>query len=506
MDNKKKKQVSCRAFSKFVGQFIDRYNWGWINDDGDPSFRYTAGYISSVSYKSWIKLRTYFRSSQQNRTTCLKAHLKARDNGYDFVFYTNRIGSDIVMLCGDIDCKENGTYLDCLEAMLYIRERFHNNCYFEPSTSSAGIHFYIFIDFSTCNFNSFQRKQCNYLINQYGEALSMLINNEYNCIFDGFKGTYRTGWNMENRGTLGKLPCPVNQEDFNTLCNSQILTASDMKKRWNLLQELLSDTQFSIPITIMSRDFESHINNEGSKSTDAFTRSRHICQQYCRYYKRNHNKLPSFDEFREYYRQHPSATQEETTRAYHRLKKVYKYVISNFDDELCKSKPIYTTGDFIDCLKQEITSEQLEQMTKASSYRYKLSYEDIDAGLGYFYINLMSNKEKKEFSSKELTVPINDMSKWFAALKEKGLVKRGCDRSKVQAIKTILENIGYIECVDRFYSTDMKTSRRWSFTPKFPKYDKFAAYVGKDVIEKIRKNGQEYIECKKKVSQKQCSA
>ena len=81
MDNKKKKQVSCRAFSKFVGQFIDRYNWGWINDDGDPSFRYTAGYISSVSYKSWIKLRTYFRSPQQNRTTCLKAHLKARDGG-----------------------------------------------------------------------------------------------------------------------------------------------------------------------------------------------------------------------------------------------------------------------------------------------------------------------------------------------------------------------------------------------------------------------------------------
>lgn len=84
-----------------------------------------------------------------------------------------------------------------------------------------------------------------------------------------------------------------------------------------------------------------------------------------------------------------------------------------------------------------------------------------------------------------------------------GYIKRSCDRHKVQAIKAVLEHIGYIECLDRYYSTVIKTSRRWAFTPKFPKYDKFVAYVGQDVLDKIRQNGKEYLEYKNSLTQQQ---
>mgnify|MGYP001431389834 CR=1 FL=1 len=509
MTTKKKKQVSCLAFNKFITQFIDKYNWGWINDDGEPSFRYTSEHIKSVPYKSFVKLRTYLRTFHINRTTCLKYHLRARDNSDNFVFYTNRIGSDIIMLCGDIDCVEGGTYLDCLEALLYIRERFHNNCYFEPSTSSSGIHFYIFIDFSTGGFDSYQRDNCNFLIKQYSEALSILINSEYNCIFDGFKGTYRTGWNLETRGTLGKLPCPQNKDEFSTLCNSPILSCEDIKKNWEDIKELngegqkeQQDTHRFLSITSMSTAFVSQTNEKGSKSADAFERSRHICQKYCRDYYKIHKILPTLEEFRKYYRNHPSATGDETKIAISRLKDVYKFVIKAFNEELCIREPIYKVGEFIEHIKNNITEEQIKSIIKTTSYKFNLTYEELDVGLGYFYKNLMSKKEHKTFCNKELTVPINDMCSWFRGLKQAEQISHGCNRSKVQAIKAVLEHIGYIECVDRCYSTGLKTSRRWAFTPKFPKYQEFVAYVGQDVIDMVRKSGQEYLEYKNRVSKK----
>ena len=511
MTTKKKNQVSCRAFNEFISLFIDKYNWGWINDDGEPSFRYNSEYIKSVPYMSFVKLRTYFRSPQQNRTTCLKLHLKARHNGYDFVFYTNRISSDIIMLCGDIDCKDGYSYLDCLEAMLYIKERFHNNCYFEPSTSTSGIHFYIFIDFSTGGFNSYQRANCNYLINQYSNALSRLINSEYNCTFDGFKGTYRTGWNLESRGTLGKLPCPQNKEELLALCNSPILSCEDIKKNWELLQELNKERQEEeqqqgthrfLSITSMSTAFVSQTNEQGSKSSDAFERSRHICQKYCRDYYKIHKILPTAEEFRKYYRNHPSATGDETKIAISRLEDVYKYVTSAFDEQLCIKEPIYKVGEFIEQIKKDITEEQIKSIIKTTSYKFNLTYEELDVGLGYFYKNLMSKKEHKGFCNKELTVPINDMCSWFRVLKQAEQISHGCNKSKVQAIKAVLEHIGYIECVDRCYSTGLKTSRRWAFTPKFPKYQEFVAYVGQDVIDTVKKSGQEYLEYKNSVSNK----
>jgi hypothetical protein len=115
-----------------------------------------------------------------------------------------------------------------------------------------------------------------------------------------------------------------------------------------------------------------------------------------------------------------------------------------------------------------------------TNYKYKVKIEDLDIALGYYFVNLMKNKEHKGFSQKELTVPANDITKWFKALKEQGAVKRSCNRGKARAMRIILQKIGYLECLDRYYSTQYKVSQKWGLTPKFPRYQEFVDYVGQE--------------------------
>ena len=494
-DNKK---LNLRNYYKFIKQYIDLYNWGWINDDKEKSFRYTTDYSKSALYKSYLKLKQYFRNPSKYRNTCVKDHLNARNNESHFLFYTNRKNTDIALLCGDIDAIEGHGYSDCLQALHWIKNTLHNDIYFEPSTRGNGIHFYILVDFSTFNLcDNLMRDYCNRIIFSYSSILSKYINNEYYCKFCGFKGTYFQRFEERERGTLGKLPLPLNDTDFNTLINTPVVGYTELNNNVNRVNELMQGLQHNIPITIMCRDFLSLCNKEGSKSLNAFERSRHICQQYFRDYYRNNNKLPSLDDYRRHYRNNPNSTGEETKRAYKRLKIEYEYVYKGFDNSLYPSA-IYKVGDFLENIKNEITEEEIKQIIKnKTKYRYKITYSDIDVGLGYHYINLMTNKENKEFSDKELTVPKNDVCKWFKGLKEKGIITRSCCNGKADAIRKILIEIGYLECLNYHYDTEQHVSRRWAFTPKFPKYSEFIKYVGIETVNKVRKEGQEYAEYKK---------
>jgi len=242
-------------------------------------------------------------------------------------------------------------------------------------------------------------------------------------------------------------------------------------------------------------------NEEGSKSADPVERSRHICQQYFRNYYKKNNRLPSFDEYRRFYRSHPSSTGEETEKAVRRLQSVYDYCRDDkegFDPQKLK-KGLYTVGEFIENLKENISQEELNQIVESeTNYGRKVTIEDMDVALGYYFVNLMKNKEKKEFSQKELTVPANDITKWFKILKEEGEIKRSCNRGKARAMRIILQKIGYLECLDSYYSTQYKVSQRWAFTPKIPRYKEFVDYVGQETIDKVRKEGQEYVERKEK--------
>ena len=95
------KRLTLRNFNRFISQFIDRYNWGCIND-GEKSFKYSQEWINQVPYKSYIRLREKPRIGKY-RDISLQDHLQARQHPDNFVFYTSNPYSDLCLLCGDID-------------------------------------------------------------------------------------------------------------------------------------------------------------------------------------------------------------------------------------------------------------------------------------------------------------------------------------------------------------------------------------------------------------------
>ena len=309
-------------------------------------------------------------------------------------------------------------------------------------------------------------------------------------------------------GTLCKLPLPKNNDEFHCLYTQPFISYSFIRDHCSQLKKKLIKTSFSKSnftinySTSMSRDFSLIKANKpkirkNENETDAFKRSKEIGFDYFTECYKENNRIPTCYEYRKYYREN-GGTGQETEISVARLKQVYKYLVRYFNPAKLKSKSLYNTGEYITALNKEITKEEINNIVKNNTnYRYKVIVEDIDVALGYYFINLMRNKEQKEFSNKELTVPANDITKWFQKLKEQGQIKRSCCRGKAKAIRVILQELGYIECVDVFYSKNKHVSQRWAFLPKFPKYSAFINYIGIETVNIVRKEGKEYAEYKK---------
>ena len=169
-----------------------------------------------------------------------------------------------------------------------------------------------------------------------------------------------------------------------------------------------------------------------------------------------------------------------------RLEAEWTYIVNGFDpNEINRSK--YIVGEYIEPIKEIITSqEQLNILVRANTnYRYKITYEDLDIGCGYFYVNLMGRVDNKATENRSLTVPTFKMVEWFKSLKEHGQIKRGCDRSKATAIRLILEHIEWLKCVDSNYDFINHVAMRYTFTEAFPKYQQFIQAVGQEVLDWI---------------------
>jgi hypothetical protein len=85
--------------------------------------------------------------------------------------------------------------------------------------------------------------------------------------------------------------------------------------------------------------------------------------------------------------------------------------------------------------------------------------------------------------NKELTAPMISMEKFLNKLKDKKILKNGCDHKKCKALREILIHIGWIKCVDNSYDF-MKAHRsmRYILTEKHPYYKEFEQVIGTHTI------------------------
>ena len=491
----KPKRLTLRNYNRFVSQFIDKYNWGSINAKGNKSFHYSQDWINLVPYKSYIKLREKPKFGRY-RDICLKDHLEARQAPEGFVFYTSNPFSDICLLCGDIDPVEGYGYEECLEALHYIRDTFHPNTYWEPSTTGRGIHFYIIIDFSSfvphCgnNYNLFHRSNCNHIIELYSELLSSVISSMFFCNFEKFCGNYPvysfpfSSHIFLFRGNMGKLPCPQSNDDFQILINTPVLCYDDLGKKWEYMQQLLHDktnnnhsentkpaSSHIYPYNILGTDFNYICkNDEYLHDNDAFTRTRNSIQKL----SRELGRVPSYEEWNEYYEMNECNTGDEKDNRKERYDAVAPYVEQTFDPSLIEG--IYKYGDFIDDLRNDITEVKIKKIIQSIDYDGKITYGDLDVGLGAHW---MANRTNHQYMN-ELCVPRDTITALFKKLKEQNIIRRSCNNNKVKAIREVLLKMKYIKMVDIYYKHGKKEkiSQKWGMDVNFPKYNDYKIFCG----------------------------
>ncbi|MHB9070253.1 MAG: bifunctional DNA primase/polymerase [Sedimentisphaerales bacterium] len=489
------KKLTLRNFNRFISPFIDKYNWGSVTPDGTKSFHYSEDWIYKTPYKSYIKLKEKPRPGKY-RDISLQDHLDGRNNPDLFVFYTSNPYSDLCLLCGDLDPIPGYNFDDCLKALHYIKNTFFPDIYWEQSTTGRGIHFYIIIDFSSfvphCGnlYNTFHRNNCNHIIELYSELLSSVVNSMFFCKFDRFCGTYPVySYPLSNhifkeRGCLGKLPCPQSNGDSIVLVNTLVLSYEDLGRCWDYMQELLIGSNSSnnpdktckstssplLPLNILGRDF-SYItkNDEKLEHHSAWERTVNSIMKL----SREIGRIPSYEEWNEYYIKNNCNTGEETEKRINRFKSAVKTVEKTFDP--AKIGNIYKYGDFLDCLLKDITQEEINRIVKEhTNYRYKITHQDLDIGLGAHWMSVRTHMQY----GKQLSVPRNTIPSLFKALTKKRIIKRSCDLSKAKAIRFVLQHIKYIKLIDPYYSFKKgdHISQRWGMDEKFPKYNDYQLF------------------------------
>jgi len=521
-------RLTIRIFNRFISQFIDKYNWGCINALDEKSFKFSAKWISQAPYISYVKLREKPRTGRY-RDICLADHLEARQDPEGFVFYTSSIFSDLCLLCGDIDPIPGHGYDECLEALYYIRDNIFPGIYWEPSTTGRGIHFFLIFDFSTFapyhgnSYDLFHRNNCNDVIATFSDLLSALIDSMFFCTFDKFCGTYPgysfpfSSHTLLSRGTLGKLPCPQSDEDMARLSHIPILAYDKMSAKWDYMQELLDSDQTPnnpspstqsqhsppYPLNILGRDFNTICkNDEKMDSDDAWERTIHSIMKL----SRELGRIPEYEEWNEYYETNNCNTGEETEKRGHRFEAAVRYVEKTFDPS--KIGPIYRYGDFIEDVRDDISEEEIQHITTSmTKYRYTITHQDLDIGLGAHWMAVRTHNSP----GTELSVPRDAIPGLFKALKERGTIKRSCDPGKAKAIRTVLQQMQYIKLVDPYYcfTGEEHISQKWGMDIKFPKYNDYTLFCGSAEkmalrAKKMRDEGKENVVTQKNRSSGFC--
>jgi len=534
------KKFTTRTYNLWISQFIDRFNYGLLINNNVKKYKYTSQFINQCFKSKNPRLISSLKLSEKE----MKDHL----NNTATYFYTTKRDSLVVLYKIDLDPTDSSEYRDLLEATLYIIKYFHPNAYYEISTTGRGIHIYFLLDISGYTYlhshSPIKRRDINHLIthsfysNSYFSLLSRLINFNFDCKCCGIYGGY-TGKGEDRRGDLAKLPRPQSEDDFFRLVNTPMQTLCDIRENMEVIKDWLEELKegkadsFSshsssphskkdesleispgdpgssnsspgislvsiIPSNILSTHSDVETTQNSDQSDDKYLNTKELMYSdnpfnrvlySCLYMSHGLLKrIPEFDEWHSFYINNNlhtgGITKEEIKKRETRYNCAVKVISRDFDPDKCKAD--YLVGDYVDDIKKRISLCRIKELSQAAGYPRTITYEDVDVGMGYHWTSVIHNQRP----GKELTVPVDGMIEWFKGLKEKQLIKRSCNYSKIRAIRSILIEIGYITLLNENYEWD-RTGRKkgkamqWGIGENFPRYSDYKLLVKQEVVDKV---------------------
>jgi hypothetical protein len=118
---------------------VDRSNCGYFDrDGGTPRSFYSSRYICRIlNGQGWDEER----GRQLFLRDITKTDLAEHHEGRETVYYRSDRSSPVVTVMGDIDAHHGQP--DAWDAWEWLRARYLNGVYAEPSTGGQGVHFYL---------------------------------------------------------------------------------------------------------------------------------------------------------------------------------------------------------------------------------------------------------------------------------------------------------------------------------------------------------------------------
>lgn len=510
------KSFTIHTYNRFMKQFIDKRTFGINNKQHYHSTDYINDCLTSTShFKRKLCESTFLHQ------------LKHLNEDKFWLYYTNSPHTNIPLFCMDIDPTEKTTS-DDMQKVAQFLSVLHPNCYYEPSSSGKGLHFYFLVDFTSYRdaYKNNWPLKANQVIQtdivSYGKLIHEYVNRYFNVKFDSIKSTIshyiwskdHSCYIIDNQATLCKQPRPKTEDASHLLYNSPIFSLSYLEKNatwlitqlfkqdnWqneNLRKELdkrknalpsSSSLSSSFRVTIgksFSYDEENSSKNKISQDQVSDEKVSSKCNKLMESKDADSRclgsimslshilgSLPSLEQWHNYYVQKklytgsPEINNKREQRFYNNL----KYAEKTFDPSIiCRH---HVPLEYIEDLKKRISPAELKQCCKETGYRYKINYVDLDLGAGYAYMCCMSNQKM----GLELTVPTRGWINYHKYHKEQGSIKRLCTHEKIRAVKLALMKIGYIICLDVNY--ELGCSMRYGLGSNHPKFDEYQLFCKK---------------------------
>jgi len=120
-------------------------------------------------------------------------------------------------------------------AVNYILSHYHSGAYCEVSSTGRGRSIYFLLDLSAFLDMGivYNHQEVNDYIKRYSNILKEDINSKYHVMFDKICGLMRYP-NYTNRGILGRIPCPINDEQREKFYNLRVQTKADIDSHQSL--------------------------------------------------------------------------------------------------------------------------------------------------------------------------------------------------------------------------------------------------------------------------------
>ena len=247
------------TYNRFLKQFRDPYTFGINNKQ---HYHYKDYIIQCLTGHRW----------QRNKAKLKFSDVETHYQNKGILYYTNHPDNALALYCIDIDPlkDENGNVLstaaDMKQATDYLLTLFPN-CYYEPSTSGHGVHFYILIDFEHSTIYrttpTWGSRANHYICKDklsLSKLLKLYINNTYSVKYDAIKATYSNytysslykKYIISNCGTLCKAPRPTT-DTAQVLYNAPLFPLSYVSNRVipSLIATLISNSLID-PDTVLS--------------------------------------------------------------------------------------------------------------------------------------------------------------------------------------------------------------------------------------------------------------